>query len=155
MRYSVMLKGGQDKLTFVGGWDKDREYQECAKGLSVFLNDKYLLNFVLLPDEVKFLQSDSSVKSIKDIGHIFFSDDYSLTIMKHYSDTRNEGYFLENIEASSEDAVNKNSYIFSVVHLYCGVQGAINRAIAMAMNNLETESNLYHAYPENSEEIIL
>jgi hypothetical protein len=159
MRVSVMLNKGKDKITFLAGVEKleQNEFEKRTerRGLAVFYNDEYLLNFVTLDEEVEHLQSDSKVKAIDDLGFTLYAEGYSLRVKKYYS-SYERGYssFLDGIELE-KDAGYKAMNVYSELHFYSEERGAFAKAIALAMNNPEEGNNLFTKYPEDCEEVTL
>lgn len=159
MRVSVKLNKGLGKITFLAGVKKieQNEFEKRTerRGLAVFYNDEYLLNFVTLEEEVEHLQSDSKVKAIDDLGFILYARGYTLRIMKHYSGYERGGSsFLGEIELE-KDAGYKTMNVYSELHFYSEERGAFAKAIALAMNNPEEGNNLFIKYPEGCEEVTL
>ena len=159
MRVSVMLNKGKGKITFLAGREEieQNEFEKRTEriGLAVFYNDEYLLSFVALDDEVEFLQSNSKVKAIDDLGYTLYARGYTLRIMKHYSGyERGDSSFLHEIELE-EDAGYKTMNVYSELHFYSEERGAFAKAIALAMNNPEEGNNLWSRYPEGCEEVTL
>jgi hypothetical protein len=158
MRVSVKLNNG-GKVTFLAGVKKveQNEFEKRTerRGLAVFYNDKYLLNFVTLDEEVEFLQSDSKVKAIDDLGFTLYARGYTLRIMKHYSGyERDESSFLKEIELEN-GAGFKTMNVYSELHFYSEERGKFAEAIALAMRNPEKGTNLWSSYPEGCEEVTL
>lgn len=159
MRVSVKLNKGLGKITFLAGVEKleQNEFEKRTerRGLAVFYNDEYVLNFVTLEDEVEHLQSDSKVKAIDDLGYTLYARGYTLRIMKHYSGYERGGSsFLNEIELE-KDAGYKTMNVNSELHFYSEERGAFAKAIALAMNNPEEGTNLWSRYPEGCEEVTL
>lgn len=159
MRVSVKLNNGLGKITFLAGVKKveQNEFEKRTerRGLSVFYNDEYVLNFVTLEDEVEHLQSDSKVKAIEDLGFMLYARGYTLRIMKHYSGyERGDSSFLDEIKLE-RGAGYKTMSVFSELHFYSEERGAFAKAIALAMNNPEEGNNLWSSYPEGCEEVTL
>ena len=158
MRVSVKLNNGLGKITFLAGRREIRqnefEKRTEERGLSVFYNDKYVLNFVTL-EEVEFLQSDSKVKAINDLGFTLYAGGYTLSIMKYYNSyERGDSSFSDAIELE-KDAGYKTMNVYSDLHFYSEERGAFAKAIALAMNNPEEGNNLWSRYPEGCEEVTL
>jgi len=159
MRVSVKLNNGLGKITFLAGVEKveQNEFEKRTerRGLAVFYNDKYILNFVTLEDEVEHLQSDSKVKAIDDLGFTLYAVGYTLSIMKYYNSyERGDSSFLDEIEL--ENGVGyKTMNVYSELHFYSEERGAFAKAIALAMNNPEEGTNLWSRYPEGCEEVTL
>lgn len=159
MRVSVKLNKGLGKITFLAGVEKleQNEFEKRTerRGLAVFYNDKYVLNFVTLEDEVEHLQSDSKVKAIDDLGFTLYAGGYALRIMKYYNSyERGDSSFLDAIELE-KDAGYKTMNTFNELHFYSEVRGAFAEAIKLAMDNPEEGNNLYSMYPEDCEEVTL
>ena len=158
MKVSVKLNKGLGKITFLAGVEKveQNEFEKRTerRGLSVFYNDEYVLNFVTLDEEVEFLQSDSKVKAIDDLGFTLYAGGYTLRIMKYYNSYQGESSFLDEIELE-KDAGYKTMNVYSELHFYSEVRGAFAEAIKLAMNNPEEGSNLYSYIPEGCEEVTL
>ena len=158
MKVSVKLNKGLGKITFLAGVEKieQNEFEKRTerRGLSVFYNDKYILNFVTLEDEVEHLQSDSKVKAIDDLGFTLYAGGYTLRIMKYYNSYQGESSFLDEIELE-KDAGYKTMHIFNELHFYSEVRGAFAEAIKLAMDNPEEGNNLFSYIPEDCEEVTL
>jgi hypothetical protein len=159
MRVSVMLNKGKGKITFLAGVNKleQNEFEKRIerRGLSVFYNDEFVLNFVTLEEEVEHLQSDSKVKAIDDLGFILYAGGHNLRIMKYYNSCeRGDSSFLDEIELE-KDAGYKAMNVYSELHFYSEERGAFAKAIALAMNNPEEGNNLWSRYPEGCEEVTL
>lgn len=158
MRVSVKLNNG-GKITFLAGVKKveqnEFEKREVRCGLSVFYNDKFVLNFVTLDEEVEFLKSDSKVKAIDDLGFTLYARGYTLRIMKHYSGyERDESSFLKEIELEN-GAGYKTMNVYSELHFYSEEKGKFAKAISLAMQYPEEGTNLWSSYPEGCEEVTL
>lgn len=159
MRVSVMLNKGKGKITFLAGVKKleQNEFEKRTerRGLSVFYNDEYVLNFVTLEEEVEHLQSDSKVKAIDDLGFILYAEGHNLRIMKYYSSyERGDSSFLDEIELE-KDAGYKTMNVYSELHFCSAERDKFAKAIALAMNNPEEGNNLWSRYPEGCEEVTL
>ena len=159
MRVSVKLNKGLGKITFLAGVEKveQNEFDKRTerRGLAVFYNDKFVLNFVVLGDEIEHLQSNSQVKAIDDLGYTLYAVGYSLKIMKYYNRyDRGESSFLDEIELD-KDAGYKTMNVYSELHFYSEERGKFAEAIALAMNNPEEGTNLWSRYPEGCEEVTL
>lgn len=158
MRVSVKLNNGLGKVTFLAGVEKieQNEFEKRTerRGLAVFYNDKFVLNFVTLEDEVEHLQSDSKVKAIDDLGFSLYVEGHNLKIMKYYNSYQGDSSFLDEIELE-KDAGYKTMNVYSELHFYSEERGAFAKAIALAMNNPEEGSNLFTGYPEDCEEVTL
>ena len=159
MKVSVKLNKGLGKITFLAGVEKieQNEFEKRTerRGLAVFYNDKYVLNFVTLEEEVEFLQSDSKVKAINDLGFTLYAGGYTLSIMKYYNSyERGDSSFSDAIELE-KDAGYKTMNVYSELHFYSEERGAFAKAIALAMNNPEEGNNLWCSYPEDCEEVTL
>ena len=159
MRVSVKLNNGLGKITFLAGVEKieQNEFEKRTerRGLAVFFNDEYVLNFVALDDEVEHLQSDSKIKAIDDLGFILYAGGHNLRIMKYYNSyERGDSSFLDEIELDN-DAGYKAMNVYSELHFYSEERGAFAKAIALAMNNPEEGTNLWSRYPEGCEEVTL
>lgn len=158
MRVSVKLnKGG--KITFLAGREKveqnEFEKREYRCGLSVFYNDKFLLDFVILEDEVEFLQSNSKVKAIDDLGYMLYTTEYTLRIMKHYSGyERGDSSFLNDIELENGEGY-KAMNIYSELHFCSEEKGKFAEAISLSFKYPEEGNNLWRSYPEGCEEVTL
>jgi len=159
MRVSVKLNNGLGKITFLAGREKveqnEFEKREYRHGLAVFYNDKFVLNFVALEDEVEHLQSDSKVKAIDDLGFILYAGGNALRIMKYYNGfDGSDSSFLDEIELE-KGAGYKTMNVYSELLFYSEERGAFAKAIALAMNNPEEGNNLWNRYPEGCEEVTL
>lgn len=159
MRVSVMLNEDKGKITFLAGVEKveqnEFEKREERRGLAVFFNDEYVLNFVTLEDEVGHLQSDSKIKAIDDLGFQLMVSGHSLRIHKYYSEYRgSDSMFLEKIELDKPIGY-KTMNIYSELHFTSQERGKFAEAISLAMNNPEEGNNLYSGYPEGCEEVTL
>lgn len=159
MRVSVKLNNGLGKITFLAGVEKLEqngfEKRTERRGLAVFFNDKYVLNFVTSEEEVEHLQSDSKVKAIEDLGFTLYTVGYCLKIMKYYSSyDRGDSSFLNEIELE-RGAGFKTMNVYSELYFYSEERGAFAKAIALAMNNPEEGTNLWSSYPEGCEEVTL
>ena len=150
MRVSVKLNNGLGKVTFLAGVEK----RTGKRGLAVFYNDKYVLNFVTLEEEVEHLQSDSKVKAIEDLGFMLYTTGYTLTIMKYYNSYERDSSFLDEIKLMN-GAGYKTMSVYSEVHFFSEERGKFAEAIALAMNNPEDGTNLWSSYPEDCEEVTL
>mgnify|MGYP001223830552 CR=1 FL=1 len=159
MRVSVKLNKGLGKITFLAGVEKleQNEFEKRTerRGLSVFYNDEFVLNFVTLEEDVEHLQSDSKVKAIDDLGFILYAGGHNLRIMKYYSSyERGDSSFLDGVELE-KDAGYKTINVYNELHFYSEERGAFAKAIALAMNNPEEGNNLFTKYPEGCEEVTL
>ena len=158
MKVSVKLNKGLGKITFLAGVEKieQNEFEKRTerRGLAVFYNDKYVLNFVTLEDEVEHLQSDSKVKAIDDLGFTLYAGGHALRIMKYYNSYQGDSSFLDAMELE-KDAGYKTMNVYGELHFYSEERGAFAKAIALAMNNPEEGNNLWSRYPEGCEEVTL
>lgn len=159
MRVSVKLNNGLGKITFLAGREKveqnEFEKREYRYGLSVFYNDEFVLDFVVLEDEVEFLQSDSKVKAIDDLGYSLYTAGNTLKIMKYYNGFEGrDSSFLDEIELD-KDAGYKTMNVYSELHFYSEEKGKFAEAISLAMQYPEEGTNLWSRYPEGCEEVTL
>lgn len=156
MRVSVKLNNGLGKITFLAGVEKiEFEKRTEKRGLSVFYNDKFVLNFVTLEEEVEHLQSDSKVKAIDDLGFMLYATGFTLKIMKYHNGYEtDESSFLKEVELE-RDTGYKTMNVYSELHFYSEDGGKFAEAIALAMNNPEEGNNLWSSYPEGCEEVTL
>lgn len=159
MRVSVKLNKGLGKITFLAGVEKieQNEFEKRTerRGLAVFYNDEYLLNFVTLEDEVEHLQSDSKVKAIDDLGFMLYATGFTLKIMKYHNGyEKDESSFLKEVELE-RDAGYKTMNVYSELHFYSEDGGKFAEAIALAMKYPEEGNNLFTKYPEGCEEVTL
>ena len=162
MKVSVKLNKGLGKITFLAGVEKieQNEFEKRTerRGLAVFYNDKYVLNFVTLEEEVEFLQSDSKVKAIDDLGFTLYAGGHALSILKYYNSyesyERGDSSFSDAIELE-KDVGYKTMNVYSELHFYSEERGAFAKAIALAMNNPEEGKNLWYSYPEDCKEVTL
>jgi hypothetical protein len=156
MRVSVKLNNGSGKITFLAGVEKiEFEKRTEKRGLSVFYNDKFVLNFVTLDEEVEHLQSDSKVKAIDDMGFMLYTTGFTLKIMKYYNGyEKDESSFLKEVELEN-GAGYKTMNVYSELHFYSEDGGKFAEAIALAMKYPEEGNNLWSSYPEGCEEVTL
>jgi hypothetical protein len=156
MRVSVELNNGLGKITFLAGVEKIEYDKRVEKrGLAVFYNDKFVLNFVTLEDEVEHLQSDSKVKAIDDLGFMLYAAGFTLKIMRYHSSyEKDESSFLKEVELD-RDSGYKTMNVYSELHFYSEDGGKFAEAISLAMKYPEEGNNLWSSYPEGCEEVTL
>lgn len=155
----VVLKDGKDNVKFVAGKknnpsfgnnDDDREFQ-C--GLSVFYNDKQVLNFVLLEDEIELLLSDSKVMALNDIGYNLFASTWKLQLLQYRCKTSSyssSDFEYLGISSNGDDAYGENI----VFRKFCFIgknEYAFTDAIRCAMQNPCTYGNLFCEVPNDGE----
>lgn len=141
------------KVSFLVGkreYTKGDEGKKCDFGLSLFVNGKYILNFVLLDDELELLASDSSIKSVKDIGYMLIANHGSLVVLKHMGKS-NTGDFYSRLDDNEED-IYAQSCSYEQLTAHKG-DYAFPRALKVAMENVHKGANLYSSIPEGIGEI--
>ena len=146
MRVSVKLnKGWKDYISSrkrKGERQNEFEKREYRHGLAVFYNDKFVLDFVVSNEEVEFLQSDSKVKAIDDLGFMLYTTGYTLTIMKYYNGYEKDSSFLDEIKLKNGEGY-KTMNVYSELHFYSEEKGKFAEAISLAMKYPEEGTNLW------------
>ena len=157
----VTLNESKDIVKIIGGIEPNPSYNlddnriERA-GIAFFLNDKYILSFVTLTEEVELLKSDMKVKAIHDLSYNFYVHNYSLVIQSRYMDYvtySRECSFKECIEGI--ELTNSTGYtstpIYDELHLTADNKHAWANAIKLAMDNPIHGTNVWHCIPKDTE----
>lgn len=156
----VKLNESSDVVKIVGGIEDNPSYgvddnRLQRAGIAFFLNDKYILSFVTLTEEIELLKSDLKVKAVHDLGFNFYAHNYSLMIQHKNSDSSRacSSHLMESIEG----VVNCNGTgcvstpIYDEVHLTCDNKHAWAHAIKLAMDNPVQGTNVWHCIPQDME----
>lgn len=134
-------------LTFVAG--NEAGQGKVQHGLSIFFNGNYVQNFVVLEHEVELLKSDSEIKCIDDLGHILIVGREKMRILNYMGGAM----FTPDSDRYPEvhQMVESTCNVYTDVAYWSREQGRFSRAIKMAFENPEVETNLYTYLPEAEE----